>query len=295
MKVRVGTGPDSFGVWFPSDEKQMPWQRFLDEMVEAGYDATELGPYGYLPTDIPTLRRELDGRGITVSGSFVECHFHRAEGWPELERQLRGLGPVLGELGAKYINLIHECYSDARTGEQTLPKQLDDETWKQMVDTFVRAAEIARDEYGLTPLVHAESNSNLEYEHQIERLMDETDPDLLRFCLDIGHHVYRGGDPSAFMRKHHERIDYLHLKNVDGAVRDKVEAEDIPFAKAVQMGVFCEPAKGVIDFKAFRDVLEEVNFEGWAIVEQDMFPAPFDKPLPIAKRTRKYLREIGLG
>ncbi len=295
MKVRVGSGPDSFGVWFPSDEKQMPWQRFLDELVESGFDATELGPYGYLPTDIDVLKHELGSRGITVSGSFVECHFHDPKGWPELERQLRGLGPVLGELGAKYINLIHECYSDARTGEQTLPKELDDESWKHMVDTFVRAAEIARDEYGLIPLVHAESNSNLEYEHQVERLMDETDPNLLRFCLDIGHHVYRGGDPTAFMRKHHDRIDYLHLKNVDGDVRDEVEANDIPFAKAVEMGVFCEPAKGVIDFKTFRDVLEEVDFEGWAIVEQDMYPAPFDKPLPIAKRTRAYLREIGFG
>ena len=78
-------------------------------------------------------------------------------------------------------------------------------------------------------------------------------------------------------------------------MRDEVEANDIPFAKAVEMGVFCEPAKGVIDFKTFRDVLEEVDFEGWAIVEQDMYPAPFDKPLPIAKRTRAYLREIGFG
>jgi len=42
-------------------------------------------------------------------------------------------------------------------------------------------------------------------------------------------------------------------------------------------------------------MLQEINFEGWGIVEQDMYPAPFDKPLPIAKRTRAYLREIGIG
>ena len=295
MKLRVGSCPDSWGVWFPSDDKQMPWRRFLDEIVEAGYDATELGPYGYLPTDIPTLKRELESRGLTVTGSFVEGPFHIAEKWPVLEKQLRGLGPVLGELGAKYINLINECYSDARTGEQTSPKELDDESWKRMLETFVRAAEIARDDYGLTSLLHAESNSHLEYEHQIERFMDETDADLLPLCLDIGHHAYRGGDPVAFIAKHHERIEYLHLKNVDGVVRDKVEAADIPFAKAVQMGVFCEPAKGVIDYRAVREVLDDVDFEGWAIVEQDMYPAPFDKPLPIAKRTREYLREIGFG
>jgi len=61
------------------------------------------------------------------------------------------------------------------------------------------------------------------------------------------------------------------------------------------MDMFCEPAKGMVDFIAFKDVLREVGYDGWAIVEQDMYPAPFDKPLPIAKRTRAYLREIGIG
>jgi inosose dehydratase len=74
-----------------------------------------------------------------------------------------------------------------------------------------------------------------------------------------------------------------------------VAAEKIPFALAVGMDMFCEPSKGAVDFNAFRDVLREVGYTGWATVEQDMYPAPFDKPLPIAKRTRAYLREIGMG
>ena len=295
MKVRVGSCPVSWGVWFPRDEKQIPWQRFLDELVEAGYEATELGPYGYLPTDIPTLERELESRRLTVTGSMVEGYFHLAEEWPAIERKLRDLGPVLRALGATYVNLVHEVYNDPLTGEQIHPKELDDQGWKHMVETFVRAAEIVRDEYGLTPLVHAVSNSHLEYEHQLERFLDETDAGLLPLCFDLGHYVFRGGDPLAFLARHHDRIHTLHLTNVDEAVRDRVEAHDIPFGTAVQMGVFCEPAAGVIDFEAVRDVLADVDFEGWAMAEQDMYPAPFDKPLPIAKRTREYLREIGFG
>ena len=49
MNITIGSAPDSWGVWFPSDPQQTPWHRFLDEMVEAGYEWTELGPYGYLP------------------------------------------------------------------------------------------------------------------------------------------------------------------------------------------------------------------------------------------------------
>ena len=99
----------------------------------------------------------------------------------------------------------------------------------------------------------------------------------------------------AFMKKHHARIPYLHLKSVDGEISARVAAENIPFAKAVAMDMFVEPSRGKVDFLAFRDALREIDYVGYGIVEQDMFPAPFDKPLPIAKRTRAYLREIGLG
>jgi len=74
-----------------------------------------------------------------------------------------------------------------------------------------------------------------------------------------------------------------------------VEANGITFAPAVGQGIFCEPWLGAVDFEAFRDVLQEIDFNGIAIVEQDMYPCDIDTPLPIAKRTREYLKEIGIG
>lgn len=71
MEIKVGSAPDSWGVWFPSDPKQTPWSRFLDEIAEAGYEWTELGPYGYLPTDLPTLRAELEKRNLKVAATFA--------------------------------------------------------------------------------------------------------------------------------------------------------------------------------------------------------------------------------
>jgi inosose dehydratase len=118
---------------------------------------------------------------------------------------------------------------------------------------------------------------------------------LVSICLDTGHHAYRKGDPTAFYLKHHKRIEYLHLKSLDGDMRARVEAENIPFAVAVGMDLFCEPAQGVVNFCAFRDALRDTAYDGIATVEQDMFPAPFEKPLPIAKRTREYLRQIEIG
>ena len=295
MKLTIGSAPDSWGVWFASDPRQTPWWRFLDEVKEAGYDYTELGPYGYLPTDLTALRGELSRRGLNVTGSFVMGDLADPGRWPDLERQLRGWGPNLKALGAKFLVLIDDVYTDLFTGEQVRPARLDAVGFQKLVDTTRRIAEIAKSEYGLTLVFHPHAETHVQYEDQIEALLDATEPELVSALLDTGHHAYCGGDPVAFMKKHHARIPYLHLKSVDGEISARVAAETIPFAKAVAMDMFVEPSRGKVDFVAFRDLLREIDYVGYGIVEQDMFPAPFDKPLPIAKRTRVYLREIGLG
>jgi inosose dehydratase len=295
MNIKIGSAPDSWGVWFPSDPRQTPWQRFLDEIVLAGYEWTELGPYGYLPTHLPTLRAELDKRALKVSATFAMAALEDPKAWPELERQVLGAGEQLAALGAPFLVLIDDTYSDLFTGKPTAPSRLDKSSWKRLIDTTHRVADLAINRFGLKLVFHPHAETHVEYEDQIEALLDQTDPARVFLCLDTGHHAYRGGDPVAFFRRHHRRIPYLHLKSVDGQMQKRVQEEQIPFAIAVGMDMFCEPSKGAVDFPAFRDALRDVNYEGWATVEQDMYPAPFDKPLPIAQRTRAYLREIGIG
>ena len=295
MNITIGSAPDSWGVWFPSDPQQTPWDRFMDEIVEAGYEWTELGPYGYLPTDLPTLRRELSSRGLKVTGTFAMANVEEPSLWGELERQVLGAGERLAALDAKYLVLIDDTYTDLFTGEAIAPKRLDDSAWGRFIETTHQVADIARDRFGLHLVFHPHAETHVEYEDQIELFLEQTDPDRVSICFDTGHHAYRGGDPINFMRRHHDRIPYLHLKSIDLKIQEQVEAEGIPFAEAVKMDMFVEPSKGAVDFLAFRDLLQEIDYNGYAIVEQDMYPAPFDKPLPIAKRTRAYLREIGIG
>lgn len=295
MKVTVGTAPDSWGVWFPSDAKQIPWNQFMDEVQQAGYEWIELGPYGYLPTEPQILRTELAKRGLKVSGTFVMNHLEDSQAWDAIEAEAHRTGKLIKEMGGKFMVLIDDTYSDLFTGTPTRPTRLDDKAWKQLVETTNRLGKLVRETYGLTLVQHPHAETHVEYEDQIEALLDATDPEYVSICLDTGHHAYRGGDPVAFMRKHHKRIPYLHLKSVDPEMQKRVAAENIPFAIAVGRDMFCEPSRGAVDFPAFRDLLQEIGFDGWGIVEQDIYPAPFDKPLPIATRTRKYLREIGIG
>ena len=295
MKVRIAASPDSWGVWFPDDDLQTPWRRFLDEAVEAGFEWTELGPFGYLPTDLSVLRPALESRNLKLCGAFAMEHLDDPSLRPEVDRQVNGAGELLAALEAGFLVLIDGTYTDQATGEPTAPRELSADAWKLLIDTVHDLAETIRDRFGLRLVFHPHAETHVEYEDQIETFLEQTDPDRVSLCLDIGHHAYRGGDPVDFMRRHHDRIGYMHLKSVDANIRRRVESEGIVFSKAVGMDIFCEPSEGAIDFRAFRDVLEEVDYDGWAVVEQDMYPAPFDKPLPIARRTRAYLREIGIG
>lgn len=295
MHLKIGSAPDSWGVWFPSDPKQTPWERFLDEVTAAGYEYIELGPYGYLPTDVSRLKAELDQRGLKVSGTFAMAHLEDPACWPALDRQVYGAGEILARLNAQFLVMIDDTYTDLFTGKPLRRAKLTDKEWRTLIVKTNECAKAVRERFGLQLVYHPHAETHVEYEEQIERLLNDTDPELVKLCFDLGHFAYRSGDPVAFMRKHHQRIPYLHLKSVDRDLQKKVERENIPFAIAVGMGLFVEPAQGVVDFIAFRDLLREIDYYGWGIVEQDMYPAPFDKPLPIAKRTRQYLKEIGLG
>ncbi len=229
MNVTVGVAPDSWGIWFPEDPRQPPWQRCMDEMKEAGYDVIELGPYGYMPTQLTTLRSELDKRGLRkVTASAVQGALENPDAWPALEKELLVVGELLAGLGADYVVLIDALYSDAATGKLLQSPMLDMRGWKQLIETTHRAADLVRDRFGLALAFHPHAETHVEYEAQIEKFLEDTDPKRVALCFDIGHHAYRGGDLVEFMRKHHARIPYLHLKSVDDQVRRKVEAEFIP-------------------------------------------------------------------
>jgi inosose dehydratase len=293
MGVTLGSAPDSWGVWFADDAKQTPWHRFLDEVAAAGYRWIELGPYGYLPTDPDVLAPALDERGLRVTGTFTMFHFDAEGAWEARRDDVERTCDLLATLQATYLILIDDVYTDLFTGEQLAAPELDEAGWKTFVETARRIADVAA-RHGLRPVLHPHAETHVEYEHQIERFLEDVDGEI-DLCLDVGHHAYRDGDPVAFTRRHHERIPYLHLKSVDRELQRRVTEEGVPFALAVADGMFVEPSQGAVDFPALRNVLDDVGYEGFGIAEQDMYPAPFDKPLPIAERTRQYLVEIGFG
>jgi inosose dehydratase len=290
-EVTVGIAPDSWGVWFADDPRQTPWSRYLDEVASLGFTWTELGPYGYMPTDRAELERELETRRLRLAAGAVMFDLEDPDAAARVADEIEHVCALVKSLGGSYLLIIDDVYTNLFTGESRLPAALDPDGWSRLVHTTVGLCETA-ERHGLRAAFHPHAQTHVEYEEQIERLLEDAPP--LTLCLDVGHHAYCGGDPVSFLRRHADRVSYLHLKSVDKEFADRVQRDGIPFAEAVAQGVFVEPSRGVVDFSALRSAINDVGFDGYGIIEQDMYPTDFDRPLPIARRTQEYLSGLGL-
>ena len=294
-RLRLGTAPDSWGVWFPDDSTQVPWLRFLDEVVVAGYEWIELGPYGYLPTDPEQLRDELGRRGLKLSGGAVFAGLHRgAQALDKAVEDCRQEARLLTALGARYLVLLPEGYTDL-DGNLTQPATLEPERWRDLTTGMDQLAKTLADESDVYLVFHPHADSHVGTQEEVERLLADTDPSLVNLCLDTGHISYCGGDNLALITRYPERIGYVHLKQVDPAILAQVQQEGLGFAPAVRRGVMVEPPHGVPDMPPLVEALGRLDADLFAIVEQDLYPCDPDVPLPIATRTRRYLGSCGLG
>ncbi|GAA1461260.1 sugar phosphate isomerase/epimerase family protein [Williamsia maris] len=292
--IRVGSAPDSWGVWFPDDPHQTPYTRFLDEVVSAGYQWIELGPFGYLPTDPAQLLDELGSRGLKLSAGTVFEHLHRDDAWDAVWSQIEDVAQLTAAVGGDHVVVIPEMWRDPATGAVLEDRVLSDDQWRRKTDGMNQLGRAMFEKYGVRAQYHPHADSHVDTEEHIYRFLENTDPEFVNLCLDTGHVSYCGGDNLAIITGHPERIGYLHLKQVDEDVRAKVAADDLPFGEAVRLGAMTEPPRGIPDMPPLLEAVADLGIDIFAIVEQDMYPCAVDTPLPIATRTRKYLGSCGI-
>jgi inosose dehydratase len=288
--LRIGTAPDSWGVWFADDPRQTPWRRFLDEVVAAGYVWIELGPYGYLPTDPKELEDELGSRGLKLSAGTVFTGFHKGpEQWERAWSQALKVAGLAAKLGAQHLVVIPDLWRSDVTTQQLEPRTLDDEQWKRLAAGHDRLGKALLDEFGMKQEFHSHADSHVGTTREVERFLAETDERYTNLCLDTGHFAYYGGDSLALIARHPSRIGYLHLKQVDTNLLFDVLKNDVPFATAVAQGIMIEPPAGVPQLAPIVEAVADLDPGIFAIVEQDLYPTEPDVPLPIATRTREHI------
>jgi inosose dehydratase len=296
-KLALGSCPDSWGVWFADDPKQTPWPRFLDELAAVGYEWLELGPYGYLPTDPHQLQDELGRRNLRVAGGTMHglSGLHKPDDFPAIVDRSRKVAELTTAVGSDNLVFVPvPGYRDDTTGAYLEPAELTADEWRTLIRATDELGRILLEEHGVHLRFHPHADSHVETQSQIERFLEETDPAYVSLCLDTGHLAYRRADSVAVIRKYPQRIGYVHIKQMDPDIVAQAEKEDLAFGQAVAMGASCEPPAGLPSVPAVVEALSELDADIFVVVEQDMYPTEFDRPKPIAERTRTYLRSVGI-
>lgn len=294
--VTIGTAPCSWGVWWADGTPSgTPWNVFLDQAAEGGYKTLELGPDGYLPTDIGQLTEELGRRGLSVCAGTACYNFAELSSFADVRDKVDALCRRITAFGAKYL-VTMDGTQMGYYGE--FKKGLTEDDWKKYYAMFREMGEYTRSQHGVEVVFHQHNKTLIETEEELVRIMDDSG---LKLCFDTGHYAvvngsWQHGDRSAldFMRKYADEIPYLHFKNVNGDVRRRVIEEHLAPGDPAGQDIMCDLPDGIIDYKAFKALLDELGFAGVGIIEQDVPNCTTDEAYAKARKNLNYLQEIGL-
>lgn len=295
----VGNAPCSWGVIENVAGERGGYVRVLDEMHEAGFEGTELGDWGFMPTDPPVLRQELAARNLKLLASWVSVYLHDAGRHAASEADAVRTARLLAEVGGSdnLIVLGNDPYGDPmRThyaGRIRPEHGMTDAQWQIFTEGANSIARAVQRETGLRTVFHHHIGTWVETPEETARFLRMTDPKVLGLVLDTGHYRFGGGDPLAGLQQHADRIWHVHFKDHDPEIAARSRRENWSAIQSVEHGVFCELGRGDIAFPAILSKLNELNYQGWIVVEQDVLPG-MGSPLASAQRNRAYLRSIGL-
>jgi inosose dehydratase len=297
--MRVANAPCSWGALeFDWAGPAPSFARVLDEMTQTGYAGTELGDWGFLPTEPAPLRAELDQRKLALLGAFVPVQLTKSAAHEAgVESALRVARLMAAVADAPFVVLSDDTARDperTRLAGRIEPEHgLDDDGWNTLARGANLIARRVKEATGLRTVFHHHCATFVETPAEIDQLMQRTDPALVGLCLDTGHTAFGGGDPVAVASKWRDRIWHVHLKDCDPQIRARAAAEEWDYQQSVRAGVFCELGKGIVNFNGVLDVLRQAGYNGWLVVEQDVLPS-MGSPAESAARNRQYIRSLGL-
>ena len=298
--IKLANAPCSWGVLeFDLEGKLAPYGQVLEEMRATGYQGTELGDWGFLPTQPNHLSQNLSKYELDLIGAFVPVNLK------DSNTHLKGLAYALKVAGlmyyagyenAKIVLADDNGIVEARVkkaGNITSAMGLDPNAWEIFAEGANQIAYAVKEAYGLQTVFHHHCAGYVETPDEIHTLLEYTDKGLVGLCLDTGHYSYGGGNPIEALIKYRDRIWHIHLKDYDIKVAEKARLNQWDYFTSVQNGIFCELGNGSVDFKRFIDELKVYDYSGWAVVEQDVLPG-MGNPKQCAQSNREYLKGLGL-
>jgi inosose dehydratase len=296
---RIANAPCSWGVIEGIDGERGGYVQVINEMQQTGYVGTELGDWGFMPTDSTLLTQELGSRNLNLLASWVSVFLHDAERHEQSADDAVRTAKLLATVGGRenMIVLGNDPYGDPirtkHAGRITSDLEMNQEQWLTFANGANYVARRVMDEAGLRTVFHHHVGTWVETPDETRRLLDMTDPTILGLCFDTGHWAFAGGDPVQGIHEFADRIWHVHFKDHEPNIARQSREQGWDGPTSVGHGVFCELGRGDVDFPAVVKALKDINYSGWIVVEQDVLPG-MGTPKESAQRNREYLRSIGL-
>jgi inosose dehydratase len=291
------SAPDSWGVLdYPGPSWEQSYETMLDEMVAAGYQGTELGPYGFFPTDSEILERQLERRGLRLLGSFVPVQMGDPAAGPAVLERIRKVGRLLATLKAPFLVMADDQSAErnafsGRAYDKGCPV-LSAKQWKH-VGKIVADSDRVANEFGLDLVFHPHVATYVETPEECDNFFNATSHTNVGLCLDTGHCVYGQGDSVREAEKYKSKLRFVHIKDCNSRVLEQARRNKWTFEEAIEHKVFTVIGQGDIDFPAFFRTLMKNGYSGWSVVEQDVkFGDTTIPPAESVAASLKYLRGV---
>lgn len=273
----------------PDLGKENTFEQCVSEMALAGFTGCEVG--GRYPRDTAVLKKALALRGMEIASAWFSS-FLLTQPYEQVEKDFIAHCSFLKTMGARFCNVAEQ--GNSVQGKLDVPvfegkPENTAEQWKLLTEGLDKLGKVAKD-MGMTMTYHHHMGTGVQTEAEIDRLMENTNPDYVWLLYDTGHLVCSGEDYLGILKKYMSRIRHIHLKDVRLDVRQRVIDEKMSFLDGVRAGMFTVPGDGDVDFEPIFDYVNKSDFDGWYIVEAEQDPAKAN-PLEYAQKARKYIRE----
>jgi len=267
---------------------EIPFEQCVSEMALAGFAGSEVG--NKYPKDPKVLNRALGLRGLTICNAWFSS-FLTTKPYKEVEAEFIKHRDFLYAVGARVIGAAEQGHSIQGKNKPIFDAKpvFSDDEWDRLCDGLNRLGKKAAQK-GMKLTYHHHMGTGVQTAVEIDRLMENTDPEYLGLLYDTGHLVFSGEDHIEVLKKWINRIGHVHLKDMRPLLRKKALKEKWSFLQAVKEGVFTVPGDGCIDFEPVFKILKRAKYSGWWVVEAEQDPAKAN-PLEYAIRARNYIRE----
>ena len=274
----------------PDLGKENTFEQCVSEMALAGFTGSEVG--NKYPKDPEVLKKALELRGVEICNQWFSS-FLITKPFEEVEKEFRAQLAFLKAMGAKVIGASEQSYSVQ--GQMDTPVfghkyEMNDEEWDTFCTGMNKLGKIAKEEYGIALTFHHHMGTVVQSLAEVDRMMENTDPEYVSLLFDTGHFTYCGEDPLEVVKKYVHRIKHVHLKDIRPEVVEQVKKENMSFLAGVRAGAFTIPGDGCINYDPIFKVLEDAGYEGYMVVEAEQDPAKAN-PLEYAIRARKFIAE----